>query len=87
MKSTKFMVPLQIAVCPYWFQFPATGNTCHIADQPYVIVHEATHLVAVKGTDDVCYGYDGCVTDISTSQSLDNADSYALYANAIQVGC
>ncbi|GAP83973.1 putative deuterolysin metalloprotease [Rosellinia necatrix] len=76
-----------IALCPYWFQFPATGNTCHIADQPYVIIHEATHLVAVKGTDDVCYGYDGCVTDISNSQSLNNADSYALYANAIHVGC
>ncbi|KAJ8129533.1 hypothetical protein O1611_g4095 [Lasiodiplodia mahajangana] len=73
-----------IVMCPYWFQFPATGNTCHIADQPYVIVHEATHLVAVKGTDDVCYGYDGCVTAISNSQSLNNADSYALYANAIQ---
>ncbi|KAI0103918.1 metallo proteinase [Nemania sp. FL0031] len=76
-----------IVMCAYWFQFPATGNTCHIADQPYVIVHEATHLVAVKGTDDVCYGYDGCVTAISNSQSLNNADSYALYANAIHVGC
>ncbi|KAI8952294.1 metallo proteinase [Xylaria longipes] len=76
-----------IVLCPYWFQFPATGNTCHIADQPYVIVHEATHLTEVKGTDDVCYGYDGCVTDLSSSQSLNNADSYALYANAIQVGC
>ncbi|KAH8165869.1 deuterolysin metalloprotease M35 [Xylaria polymorpha] len=76
-----------IVLCPYWFQFPATGNTCHIADQPYVIVHEATHLTEVKGTDDVCYGYDGCVTAISNSQSLNNADSYALYANAIQVNC
>ncbi|KAI1144915.1 metallo proteinase [Nemania diffusa] len=76
-----------IVVCPYWFLFPATGNTCHIADQPYVFIHEATHLVAVKGTDDVCYGYDGCVTVLSNSQSLDNADSYALYANAIHVGC
>ncbi|KAI1125546.1 metallo proteinase [Nemania abortiva] len=80
--SNEFMV-----MCPYWFQFPATGNTCHIADQPYVIIHEATHLVAVKGTDDVCYGYDGCVTVLSNAQSLNNADSYALYANAIHVGC
>jgi deuterolysin len=78
---------LQIVLCPYWFQFPATGSTCHIADQPYVIIHEATHLTAVKGTDDVCYGYDGCVTAISASQELNNADTYALYANAIQVKC
>jgi deuterolysin len=76
-----------IVVCPYWFQFPATGNQCHIADRPYVLVHEATHLVAVKGTDDVCYGYQGCVTNINNAQSLNNADSYALYANAIAVNC
>ncbi|KAI1753545.1 metallo proteinase [Xylaria castorea] len=76
-----------IVLCPYWFLFPATNNICHDADQPYVIVHEATHLTEVAGTDDVCYGYDGCVTAISSSQSLNNADSYALYANAIQVGC
>ncbi|GAW16899.1 hypothetical protein ANO14919_063450 [Xylariales sp. No.14919] len=76
-----------IALCPYWFQFPATNTICHDADQPYVIIHEATHLTAVKGTDDVCYGYDGCVTAISNSQSLNNADSYALYANSIYANC
>jgi deuterolysin len=61
-----------------------TGSQCYIADQPCVIVHEATHLVAVKGTDDVCSGYDGRVTAISASQSLNNADACALYAKAIQ---
>ncbi|KAI0910707.1 metallo proteinase [Ustulina deusta] len=76
-----------ISLCPYWFLFPATNTICHDADQPYVLIHEATHLVAVKGTDDVCYGYDGCVTDISNSQSLNNADSYALYANSIYGDC
>ncbi|KAF2964037.1 hypothetical protein GQX73_g9533 [Xylaria multiplex] len=76
-----------IVLCPYWFQFPATNNICHDADQPYVIIHEATHLVAVKGTDDVCYGYNGCVTAINNAQSLNNADSYALYANSIYANC
>ncbi|KAK6218798.1 hypothetical protein LQW54_002724 [Pestalotiopsis sp. IQ-011] len=76
-----------IVVCDYWFQFPATGSTCHIADQPYVLIHESTHLTEVKGTDDVCYGYEGCVTDISASEELDNADTFALYANSIAVGC
>ncbi|KAI1358770.1 metallo proteinase [Xylaria arbuscula] len=76
-----------IVLCDYWFLFPATNTICHDADQPYVLIHESTHLVAVKGTDDVCYGYDGCVTDISTSESLDNADSYALYANSIYGDC
>ncbi|KAI1425827.1 metallo proteinase [Xylaria sp. FL1777] len=76
-----------IVLCPYWFLFPATNNICHDADQPYVIIHESTHLVAVKGTDDVCYGYDGCVTALNNAQSLDNADSYALYANSIYADC
>lgn len=76
-----------IVLCDYWFQFPASSTACHAADQPYVLVHEATHLVAVKGTDDVCYGYEGCVTSISASQSLNNADSYALYSNGILANC
>ncbi|CAI6020384.1 hypothetical protein V2G26_001867 [Clonostachys chloroleuca] len=76
-----------IVLCDYWFQFPASSTSCHAADQPYVLVHEATHLVAVKGTDDVCYGYEGCVTSISASQSLNNADSYALYSNGILANC
>ncbi|KAI0977085.1 metallo proteinase [Xylaria arbuscula] len=76
-----------IVLCPYWFQFPATNDICHDADQPYVIIHESTHLVAVKGTDDVCYGYDGCVTDLDTADELNNADTYALYANSIYADC
>ncbi|KAJ2994447.1 hypothetical protein NUW58_g1558 [Xylaria curta] len=76
-----------IVLCPYWFQFPARNNICHDADQPYVLIHEATHLIAVKGTDDVCYGYNGCVTSINNAQSLNNADSYALFANAIYANC
>lgn len=76
-----------IVVCPYWFQFPATDSTCHGADQPYVLIHEATHMTAVASTDDVCYGYEGCVDSISNSESLNNADSFALYSNGIQVSC
>ncbi|KAF9871888.1 hypothetical protein CkaCkLH20_10520 [Colletotrichum karsti] len=76
-----------MVTCDYFFQFPASGAACHAADQPYVLVHEATHLTEVAGTDDVCYGYEGCVDSISASQSLNNADSFALYANGIQASC
>ncbi|KAI9162844.1 Disintegrin and metalloproteinase domain-containing protein B [Paramyrothecium foliicola] len=76
-----------IVVCPYWFQFPATANACYGPDRPSILIHEATHLVEVKATDDVCYGYDGCVETISASQSLNNADSYAIYANSIRLNC
>ncbi|KAI8207959.1 hypothetical protein KHU50_008159 [Colletotrichum sp. SAR 10_65] len=76
-----------IVVCDYWFQFPASTSTCHGADQPYVLVHESTHLSEVAGTDDVCYGYEGCVDGLSTSQALNNADSFAMYAHGIQTNC
>ncbi|TEA13429.1 Neutral protease 2-like protein [Colletotrichum sidae] len=76
-----------IVVCDYWFQFPASGGACHAADQPYVLVHESTHLSEVGGTDDVCYGYAGCVDSLGTSQALNNADSFAMYASGIQTNC
>ncbi|KAF6811237.1 deuterolysin metalloprotease [Colletotrichum musicola] len=76
-----------IVVCDYWFQFPSSSSACHAADQPYVLIHEATHLSEVAGTDDVCYGYEGCVDSLSTSQALNNADSFAMYANGIKASC
>ncbi|EXF79751.1 metalloproteinase [Colletotrichum fioriniae PJ7] len=76
-----------IVVCDYFFQFPASTTSCRATDQPYVLVHESTHLTEVAGTDDVCYGYEGCVDSLSTSQALNNADSFAMYSQGIQTNC
>ncbi|KAL0931576.1 metalloproteinase [Colletotrichum truncatum] len=76
-----------IVVCDGWFTFPSSSSGCRSTDQAQVLIHEATHLSEVAGTDDVCYGYEGCVNKISTAQSLNNADSFAIYANGIKSNC
>ncbi|KAI0459187.1 neutral protease 2-like protein [Xylaria acuta] len=76
-----------IVNCPLYFSaLPATTNTCHAQDQATTTLHEVTHLTQVAGTDDLGYGY-AAATRLSSAQALNNADSYALFANAIHVGC
>ncbi|KAI0506078.1 neutral protease 2-like protein [Xylaria bambusicola] len=74
-----------IVNCPLC-ALPATTGTCHAQDQATTTLHEVTHLNSVAGTDDLGYGY-AAATRLSSSQALNNADSYALFANAIAVGC
>lgn len=80
-----YTVPSQnfITYCNLFFnELPAVTSTCHGQDQATTVLHEETHAPAVysPGTDDLGYGY-AAATRLSTSQALNNADSYALYAN------
>ncbi|KAL8784756.1 MAG: hypothetical protein Q9213_003787 [Squamulea squamosa] len=78
-----------IANCPiYYSNLPALTNQCHRQDQATTTLHEFTHAPATysPGTQDNGYGY-SAATALSSSQAINNADSYALYANAIYVGC
>ncbi|KAI0968204.1 neutral protease 2-like protein [Xylaria arbuscula] len=76
-----------IVNCPLYFSaLSAITSTCHGQDQATTTLHETTHLTSVKGTQDLGYGY-SAATRLSSSQALNNADSYALFANAIHVGC
>ncbi|KAI5924433.1 neutral protease [Camillea tinctor] len=76
-----------IVNCPLYFSaLSAVTSTCHGQDQATTTLHEVTHLSQVAGTDDLGYGY-SAATRLSSSQALNNADSYALFANAIYVGC
>ncbi|KAI0121180.1 deuterolysin metalloprotease [Xylariales sp. AK1849] len=73
--------------CPLYFNdLPALTKTCHAQDQATTTLHEVTHLTQIKGTQDLGYGY-SAATKLSASQALNNADSYALFANAIYAGC
>ncbi|KAI1334113.1 neutral protease 2-like protein [Xylariaceae sp. FL0016] len=76
-----------IVNCPLYFSAltPLT-STCHAQDQATTTLHETTHLTQIAGTDDLGYGY-AAATALSSRQALNNADSYALFANAIYVGC
>ncbi|CAJ2505865.1 Uu.00g132590.m01.CDS01 [Anthostomella pinea] len=76
-----------IVNCPIYFSAlsPIT-STCHGQDQATTTLHEVTHLSQIAGTDDLGYGY-AAATALSSRNALNNADSYALFANAIYVGC
>jgi deuterolysin len=72
-----------ITYCPIFFsELPALASTCHGQDQATTALHEETHAPGVysPGTQDLGYGY-SAATRLSASQALNNADSYALYAN------
>ena len=82
-----YTVPSQnfIAYCNIFFTgLPALTGTCHGQDQATTVLHEACHAPGVysPGTDDLGYGY-AAATRLSTSQALNNADSFALYANGM----
>lgn len=74
--------------CPLYFSdLPDVTRTCHAQDKAGTNIHESTHLRQVKGTDDYGgYGYD-FVRSLSAAQNLNHADTYALFANAIYLGC
>ncbi|KAM0525517.1 hypothetical protein ACHAPE_000224 [Trichoderma viride] len=77
-----------MAYCNLYFSaLPSLSRTCHAQDQANTVIHESTHLSQVKGTQDYGgYGYN-FIQSLSASQNLNHADTYALYANAIYVGC
>ncbi|KAF2686647.1 hypothetical protein K458DRAFT_362847 [Lentithecium fluviatile CBS 122367] len=78
-----------ITYCPIFFsELPALSSTCHGQDQATTVLHEETHAPGVysPGTDDLGYGF-AAASQLTTSQALNNADSFALYANAINLNC
>ncbi|KAL4779452.1 Deuterolysin metalloprotease family-domain-containing protein [Aspergillus varians] len=78
-----------IANCPLYYSYlQAVTSTCYAQDQATTTLHEFTHCPAVysPGTNDYAYGYSASVA-LSASQALNNADSYALFANAVYLGC
>ncbi|KAL6713807.1 hypothetical protein ACLMJK_008299 [Lecanora helva] len=78
-----------IANCPiYYSGLPLLTSTCHAQDQTTTSIHEFTHAPATynPGTADNAYGY-AASTALSSAKAILNADTYALYSNAIYVGC
>ncbi|KAL4936581.1 hypothetical protein BDV06DRAFT_227757 [Aspergillus oleicola] len=78
-----------IANCDIYYSYlPALASSCYDQDQATTTLHELTHAPGVysPGTDDLAYGYSASVA-LSASQAVLNADSYALFANAVNLGC
>nr|KMM72230.1 neutral protease 2 [Coccidioides posadasii RMSCC 3488] len=67
--------------CPAYWSLPPVLNRGLGPDHGYVIVHEFTHAPSVfsPGTVDHAYGYEQC-RRLNAQQSLNNADSYSLFA-------
>ncbi|KAI1082461.1 Deuterolysin metalloprotease family-domain-containing protein [Whalleya microplaca] len=81
--SASFMVNCNL----YYTALPALTRECHAQDQATTTLHESTHLTQIKGTSDYStYGYSG-VRDLTSSQNLNHADTYSLFANAVYADC
>ncbi|PNY29926.1 Neutral protease 2 [Tolypocladium capitatum] len=70
----------------FFNDLPAVANTCHTKSQATSFLHETTHLRAVAGTEDLAYGYDD-LRKLSAEDAIRNADTFALFANAVDLGC
>lgn len=69
--------------CPiYYSDLPPLSNECHAQDQATTTLHELTHNPAVQEPfcEDNGYGYERA-TALSAEKAVQNADSYALFAN------
>ncbi|TLD07335.1 hypothetical protein PgNI_10325 [Pyricularia grisea] len=79
-----------VVLCPLFYERPALPQACHSQDHATTLIHEMTHARAVAepftATSDRAYGYDA-VMNLSTVMSLDNADTYSLYSNAVYLNC
>ncbi|KAB8231396.1 Deuterolysin metalloprotease family-domain-containing protein [Aspergillus alliaceus] len=78
-----------IANCDiYYTALSALTGSCHAQDQATTSLHEFTHAPGVysPGTEDYAYGYEAA-TALNASQALLNADTYALFANAVYLNC
>lgn len=63
--------------CRSYFELEASSGSCGEQSQGSNTLHETTH--AVIDTQDVTYGLDN-VKGLSSSQALQNADTYTFYA-------
>nr|AJD23138.1 metalloproteinase [Onygena corvina] len=74
--------------CPIYYNLPALTRQCHAQDQATTTLHEFTHNPAVASPycQDYAYGYQQC-TGLPAARAVQNADNYALFANAIYVNC
>ncbi|KAF2397887.1 neutral protease 2-like protein mep20 [Trichodelitschia bisporula] len=86
-----YTVPSVNAVvnCPLYFtEFGTVSKVCHAQDQATTTLHEMTHAPGVysPGTEDNGYGYES-VRELGAEMALGNADTYALFANAVYAGC
>ncbi|KAJ5543817.1 hypothetical protein N7494_005096 [Penicillium frequentans] len=78
-----------IANCDLYYSYlPELARSCHYQDRATTSLHEFTHAPGFysPGTEDLRYGY-AASTALQSREAVMNADTYALYANAIYLNC
>ncbi|KAJ5662965.1 hypothetical protein N7507_003696 [Penicillium longicatenatum] len=86
-----YTIPSQnaIANCDMYYSYlPEISQSCHHQDRATTSLHEFTHAPGVfsPGTEDYGYGY-AAATALQGPEAVLNADTYALYSNAIYLNC
>lgn len=73
-------------LCPKYFTLPSGGKGvgCQQLDAESLMIHEMSH--ALNGTHDRAYGLDG-VRGLPAQQSLENAESYGMFASFLALKC
>ncbi|KAL1955650.1 hypothetical protein VTO42DRAFT_8195 [Malbranchea cinnamomea] len=77
-----------IVNCPLYYRLPDLTTRCHGQDQATTTLHELTHAERVYSphTVDHAYGYEASRA-LDAEEAVLNADTYALFANALEIGC
>ncbi|KAJ5919394.1 hypothetical protein N7466_010337 [Penicillium verhagenii] len=78
-----------IANCDIYYSYLLElTSACHHQDRATTSLHEFTHAPGVfsPGTEDLGYGY-AASTALQSREAVMNADTYALYANAVYLDC
>lgn len=81
--TVAFAVPATkvITLCPRFFRTAPRTSQCHELDQATTLLHEMTHVPAVRSPYTGDYGYQSDAYMLPWYKALFNADSYAMYAN------
>ncbi|KAM3481251.1 hypothetical protein MY8738_004603 [Beauveria namnaoensis] len=74
--------PGHVAFCKRGYYQPMLPDLGEISSVTHTIIHEMTHIDFVKATKDIGYGLSHA-TYLSKDESLQNADSYALFSDAV----
>ncbi|KAI5786970.1 neutral protease 2 [Peziza echinospora] len=78
-----------VANCDYFYNnLRPLSRNCNAQDQATTIIHELTHAPGVytPHTQDYAYGHDAS-TKLSQENAAQNADTYAIYAQHVYLGC
>ncbi|TLS21447.1 uncharacterized protein PpBr36_10315 [Pyricularia pennisetigena] len=75
----------KITICPFFFQLPATASIYKERSQANALLHEVTHLRSVKGTEDYSSRGHRDIMELTESQNLNHADTYAYFVEAARL--